>query len=232
MRRRQHVLRLVWDRPLDADAKRSSIDTPVISDNFSRFLPEGVEAPLSHSHTVGCLTPIKSAKPVCDVSLSSSHRRNRSISSNIGETDKNAIGRTYIGLRHHSAMGRPRKISEESFMTRALQVAAITFGPEEATVSKIAEWAGVTQPSASGWNFGPKIENAVKLALKINACVDFLYTGRGPMLASQPEDEDLAKLLEYWPSMSASAKSELAGIAYARANPEPARTIKRVPKKA
>lgn len=208
------------------------MDRPVISASRRRFLPEGIESPLSHSQTVGCFTPTRSAKPVCEVSLSVSQRRRRSIAANIGETDKKSIGRTYIGVRHASAMGRPRKIIEESFMTRALRVAAVTFGPEEATVSKIAEWAGVSQPSASGWNYGPKIKNAVKLAIKINACVNYLYTGSGPMLASPPDDEDLARLLEYWPYMSDSAKSELAGIAYARANPEPARLVKRVPKKA
>jgi hypothetical protein len=229
----QPTLRLVWDRGLTAaDTSKSLIDKPVISDRRRRFLPDGVESPLTHSQTVGWVTPTCSAKPVCVVSVSSSQRLSRSMEPNIGQTDKKAIGRTYIPIGQASRMGRPRKTQEESFMTRALEVAAITFGEDEATVSNIAAWAGVSQPSASGWKFGAKIENAVKLAVKINACVEYLYTGRGPMFASAPPNEDLKRLLGYWPQLSAQAQSELAGIAYARATPEPETKPQAKPRKA
>jgi hypothetical protein len=216
----QARLRLAFNR--DAlDASSSSIEIPVTAAKRRKFLPDGMLTPFIHSQTVGCLTPTESASPVCEVPVSDKKRFKRSIGSSIGLTYVSSIGRTYDSVRHPSAMPRLRSTAADSFMGRALLIAAVTHGKDAATVSKIAEWAGVSQPSASGWKYGPKIENAVKLALAINANVEFLYTGRGEMLAKPPADESLRKVIEYWPTLSDTAKGELVGWAGARATPEP-----------
>lgn len=62
------------------------------------------------------------------------------------------------------------------------------------TQKAAGELIGISQPSVHKWTKGgqPKMEHAVALAAKLNVCVEWLYSERGP---KRPMDEESAYLL-------------------------------------
>jgi CI repressor-like protein len=213
--RNQPVLRLVWSRDGEEEgARSSSTEMPVTSDKRRSFLLDGMP-PFSHSQTVGCLTSIRPAKSVCDVDVSFSHRRKRSIPPNIGDSYANAIGRTYGGIGNTSGMKKEKL--NETVVDRALRAAKLKF-KRRVTLAEIGKWAGnVKQPSVSEWRQpgrNPSIENVKSLALELDVCVDWLLTGREPMYAGRPSDEALMRLLDYWPFLDDFTKGEILGQAH------------------
>lgn len=208
-------VRLVWNRDLEGDdASNSSIDKPVTADKRRRFLPDGKLSPFNHSQTVGCLTPMRSARHVCDVSVSVSQRRSRSMTSNIGDSYANAIGQTYSEIGNDCAVSKDAQ--KETVVDRALRAGRLKLN-RKVTLGDIADWAGVKQPSVSEWRLpgrNPTIENARAIALKLDVCVDWLLTGREPMSAGQMADMNLMRLLDYWPFLDDITKGEMLGQAH------------------
>lgn len=73
----------------------------------------------------------------------------------------------------------------------------------------------VRQPSISDWNKDggfPTLENAIALAKKLNVCVEWLYTERGPKRPT-PEDSTAQRLWDVWDQIDDVTKGELIGIA-------------------
>lgn len=78
---------------------------------------------------------------------------------------------------------------------------------------------GVKQPSISDWNKPggfPTLENGIKLAQKLQVCVEWLYTERGPK-RPVPADAVAQRLWDAWPLLDDVTKGELVGIATSRA---------------
>lgn len=80
---------------------------------------------------------------------------------------------------------------------------------------------GVKQPSISEWNRpdgGPTMANAKIVAEKLDICVEWLLTERGPK-RPRPQDDQAARLWELWPDLDAGTRGELIGMATAKARP-------------
>lgn len=91
------------------------------------------------------------------------------------------------------------------------------------TQTAAAKLIGVTQPSVNDWNeIGgyPTMANAVELARKLNVCVDWLLTERGPKRPI-PEDTAAQRLWDMWPQLDDVTKGELIGIALGRLQSRP-----------
>lgn len=73
---------------------------------------------------------------------------------------------------------------------------------------------GVSQPAVNDWTLGkyPTMENALALAAKLNVCVEWLLTERGPK-KPLPQDATAQRLWELWPQLDDVTKGELIGMA-------------------
>lgn len=141
---------------------------------------------------------------------------------NIGDSDSFAIGQTYIGLPQTRQMEKKPAIG--TFWDRvkeALGDAArakkthngVRIKPTQVFAAKIAE---VKQPTVSDWNKpgkAPELDNALKLALALDVCIEWLYTGRGPKRPGIPLDRYAQQLWELWPQLTDGERGKLLGIA-------------------
>lgn len=138
---------------------------------------------------------------------------------NIGESDKNAIGRTYTVFGHHCVVRkRETAVTVWSRLKVALREAKL---PE--TQVYAARLAGVKQPSVSDWNKhgnGPELDTAILIAKKLNICVEWLYTGRGPQRPGIPDDLIARQLWGIWPRVALSHRERILGYAHVNADPE------------
>lgn len=85
--------------------------------------------------------------------------------------------------------------------------------------TEVAGWLGIKQPSVSEWTKPggfPTIENGVRLAKKIGACVEWLYTEEGPKRPIPP-DPAAQRLWDLWSRLDDSTRGELVGLASGRA---------------
>jgi len=57
------------------------------------------------------------------------------------------------------------------------------------------------------------------MATRLNVCVEWLYTGRGPKNPPLANDEQLEPLLSLWPRLDDEIKRDLVGAARLRAKP-------------
>jgi DNA-binding XRE family transcriptional regulator len=92
------------------------------------------------------------------------------------------------------------------------------------TQVQCAKLIGIEQPSVSDWNKpgkGPELENALALATKLNICVEWLYTERGPKRPGVPEDQYARGLWDIWPRLEEDLKRDLLGLARLKASPTP-----------
>lgn len=92
---------------------------------------------------------------------------------------------------------------------------------EKPSLTAVADMIGIKQPSVSEWKKPggyPTIENGVKLAQKIRACVEWLYTERGPKRPT-PADMAAQRLWTLWDRLEDIDKGEVVGVAMARAKP-------------
>lgn len=133
----------------------------------------------------------------------------------IGFAYDNAIGPSYGRLFHNRPMA---KRSERSFLDRALEALAEKYPRERATQTRLAQLAGVKQPSVHEWgdkDRAPAIPNAVDLAMKLDVCVEWLYTERGPKrpAGGAVVDEHLTPILEAWPKLDPALKRQIARYA-------------------
>jgi transcriptional regulator with XRE-family HTH domain len=93
-----------------------------------------------------------------------------------------------------------------------------------------ADICGIKQPSVAEWVSGesiPTMDNVLKLSEELNVCVEWLYTGRGPKHPGPPEDPHAHQLWEFWPRLTADARSRIVGSAEALASPLSSTTPRR-----
>lgn len=146
---------------------------------------------------------------------------------NIGDSYYVSIGHTFEPSRHNPCMV---KKPQRTFWARVKEVLEDRGLP--ATQAHAAKIVGVQQPSISDWNKPggyPTVENAVALAQKLNVCVEWLFTERGPKNPA-PDDEIARQLWEAWPHLNDFTKGKIVGIASASMeSPEAAPSLKSDP---
>lgn len=126
-----------------------------------------------------------------------------------------AIGRSYYRLDNNEAM--PKR-SDRSFLDRAIEALQDRFPREKATQVRLAQLAGVKQPSVNEWgdkDRAPAMPTGVKLAMALGVCVEWLYTERGPKRPTDGAnvDEHLSPILEVWPNLDPALKRQIARYA-------------------
>lgn len=134
---------------------------------------------------------------------------------NIGTPYTDAIGRSYFGLDNNAAM--PKR-PERSFLDRAIEALQEKYPRERATQVRLAQLAGVKQPSVNEWrekDRAPAVATGVKLATALGVCVEWLYTERGPKRPTDgaETDEHLSPILEAWPNLEPDIKRQIARYA-------------------
>ena len=73
------------------------------------------------------------------------------------------------------------KASQSSFYDRAVEAFKDRYPRVKFTQWRLAAEAGVRQSTVNDWKDGvPTMETTVELAKRLNVCVEWLYTGRGP----------------------------------------------------
>jgi len=92
-----------------------------------------------------------------------------------------------------------------------------------ATQTEAARIAGVEQPTVSGWNKGsaPELVTGLRLAEKLNVCVEWLYTERGPMRPLPADDIYARELMACWDRLSDEEKRKIVHYAQVGAEQSP-----------
>jgi DNA-binding XRE family transcriptional regulator len=196
------------------------MDSPVAEAKRFKVSADGKLSPDSHPQTVGCVTPTRRASSACDMSFSARYSLSRSMEPNIGESDKLSIGNPYILSAHYSwVKKKSNAVTVWIRLKDALKDARL---PE--TQVYAARLAGVKQPSVSDWNkpgTGPELDTAILIAKKLNICVEWLYTGRGPQRPGLPDDPIARQLWAIWPKVPAEHRERILGYAHVNALPAP-----------
>lgn len=143
------------------------------------------------------------------------------MNTNITETDKWSIGRTYAVFRHTAGMSRSAS-STGTVWSRIKE--ALKDAKRRPTQNEAAAIAKVRQPSVSDWNKPdqyPSIESTVLLARTLGVCVEWIYTGRGPKRPGTALDQHAERLLRAWPLLNDETKAHLVGYAEVSASMSP-----------
>jgi predicted XRE-type DNA-binding protein len=136
------------------------------------------------------------------------------MAANIGDSYFLSIGRTFQSTRQNANVLRK---PQRTFWERVQE--ALDDAGHPKTQGFVAGLLHVKQPSISDWNKAggyPTMENAVKLAQKLNVCVEWLYTERGPK-RPVPVEEGAQRLWDAWHKLDDLTKGELIGLAVAKA---------------
>lgn len=110
-----------------------------------------------------------------------------------------------------------RRHTERTFWLRVKE--ALQAAKRPSTQKEAARIAGVKQPTVSDWNQpgkAPEHEKVLRLAKKLNVCVEWLYTERGPMRPGLPDDPFARQLAMLWDRLGDDTKQAIVG--YARVN--------------
>lgn len=90
------------------------------------------------------------------------------------------------------------------------------------TQTAAASLAGRKQGTISGvWNVAgraPEMAVVLSLSKKLGVNVEWLYTGRGPMVIAPDSDEHLDELMSVWGKLDEPTKRAIAGFAVGRAS--------------
>lgn len=132
---------------------------------------------------------------------------------NIGVSYVVSIGRTYGNFLHALAM---QDATKKSFWDRVLEALADR-GIDRDQQTVVAEMIGIKQPSVWEWtpegkSSKPSMKNALKLAGKLDVCVEWLLTGRGTKWPI-PSDPLAQELWDIW-QKSPNAREKI--VSYAR----------------
>lgn len=99
---------------------------------------------------------------------------------------------------------------------------ALIAAKRPATQTDAAKQLGVEQPTISGtWNKpgrAPEMDKVLAMALELNVCVEWLYTGRGPMHPAVALDAYGEELLGVWHQLDEKTKWIITGYAVAKAS--------------
>lgn len=130
---------------------------------------------------------------------------------NIGHSDIESIGRTYVSLLHDPFMRQKDQRTVWERVKEALREAGLP--PTQVHAAKLI---GGEQGSISDWNKpnrGPTIENTRIIALATNTCVEWLLTGEGPKHPGPPMEPAATALWSLWARLPEITKGEILGIA-------------------
>jgi len=112
------------------------------------------------------------------------------------------------------------KLPERTAWER-IQEALIDAG-YEGTQKEVESVIEIKQGSVSGWNKvggSPSLPNAIAIGLKLNVCVEWILTERGPKRPGPPMEKTARELWDAWGRISADDRSEILGFAKAKAHP-------------
>lgn len=120
---------------------------------------------------------------------------------------ENAIDHFYVWAGDAARMKR-------SFYDRAMEALRERYPRQKPTQELLAGLAGVKQPTVVAWRTGyPTMETAVRLAVALDVCVEWLLTGRGPKRPGKPEVRDMDQLEPTWAELTTQQKTEVARYA-------------------
>lgn len=132
----------------------------------------------------------------------------------IGFTYKNNIGISDLRRGDNVRMSRA---PQRSFFERAMEGLIEKYPKETARQARLAQLAGVKQPTVNDWKEGaPAIDTGIRLAKALGLCVEWLYTERGPKrpgVANTDGDQYLSPILEAWPELDDELKRQIAKYA-------------------
>lgn len=185
------------------------MEIPVTSEILRSETTDGLLAPLSHSHTVGCVTPTFAANCDCDKCSRSRYRCKACTTSTIGKSYVLSIGNNYAPTGNNPGMA---KRPQRGVLERLNEALADKGRP--VTQGELAKIAGVKQPSVSLWKkAGPKLQHAIRLALELDVCVEWIYTERPPKRPGPPPDPVALRLWGIWERLSYDIKQQILGYA-------------------
>lgn len=125
------------------------------------------------------------------------------------------IGNSDAWTGDNSGMSSRR--TQRSFLDRAKEAFSEKYPREKATQVRLAQLAGVAQPTVSEWRDGvPALENGIRLAKALGVCVEWLYTERGPKrpgTADVASDPYLSPIVEVWPDLDEDTKRRISRYA-------------------
>lgn len=159
--------------------------------------------------------------------FSSRYRLSASTGANIGESDTlsrpHTIGGSYIRLWQPARVAK--RPTNRTFWLRVKD--AMKAHPryrDRATQTEAARVAGVEQPTVSDWNKEgrvPELTNGIRLAEKLNVCIEWLYMERGPMHPLPAEDEFFRELMRVWDALDDEGKRKIVNYAQVSAAGSP-----------
>jgi hypothetical protein len=83
-----------------------------------------------------------------------------------------------------------------SVYERAMEALEERYPKQKPTQGRLAALAGIKQPSVNDWKTGyPAMDTAVRLAMNLGVCVEWLMTERGPKRPPDSDNPSLALLL-------------------------------------
>ena len=98
------------------------------------------------------------------------------------------------------------------------------------TQKECAALLGITQPSVWEWassSGSPSIENAITLGSKLNVCVEWVLTGKGPKRPGPPMEPTAQALWDLWTRIPEEDRPVVVGFAEAKARPSQPPVAKR-----
>lgn len=135
---------------------------------------------------------------------------------------RNTIGTSYISSigRSYDAPDQNRRMrgntSKGTFWDRLTD--AVREAGKRPTQTVIAGLCGIKQGSVAEWKAGtsyPRLDNGLSLAVALNVCVEWLYTGRGPK-RPPPIDEEGQRLWLIWQTLPEIEKARVVSYAEGR----------------
>lgn len=167
----------------------------------------GLPRPLTHSHTVGCLTPTNRANSVWESLLSFKYCFSRCMLQNISVIYNLSIAESYATYGHCVAV---QKDYELSVFERAEQAACEKLKKAKVTQNDLAKLAGISQPSVREWKVGgPRVEVARDFSKNTGICVEWLYSGLGPKRPPPAPNSHLGRLYDRWNELSDFTKGRI-----------------------
>lgn len=128
---------------------------------------------------------------------------------NIGDSYALSIGKPYVAMENN--YGMPKK-TERSVLDRLVEAMREKGLPT--TQVAIAGILGIKQASVSEWKHAsPKLEHAAQLAMRLNICVEWIYSERGPKRPGPPAEIAAHKLWDLWGRLDDDMKQRVIGYA-------------------
>lgn len=101
-------------------------------------------------------------------------------------------------------------------LDRALEALAERYPRERATQVRLAQLAGISQPSVNKWGKAdeyPAMNTAVRLAEILGVCVEWLLTERGPKYPPMPANGEAESFLQEWGKLDPEVRRQIARYA-------------------